>query len=210
MFIASIWPVGWQSFCWALLGSLVQLQTPNNLMGVPRPQMFSVRCLLVSAGCLPELLTSPPSLCDRGPQDRPQACWLTRKTHRTQRSCYSYTLKQKKETDWNWQREKVGGTKSNRNQPQTSKHLLPVESHGDMLNSSSNDEEQHMKCIANQESSPSLSAPGLQCGTCVTGLGIQTPVPQRSNWYSGPKPQGYLNTRRQERSRAGSQGVGEG
>ena len=31
--------------------------------------------------------------------ERPQACWLTRKTHRTQRSCYSYTLKQKKETD---------------------------------------------------------------------------------------------------------------
>ena len=193
---------GWRSFCWALLGSLVQLQTPNTLTGAQRPQMFSVSCLSVSAGCWPELLTSPYMLCDRGPQDHPQACWLTRKTHRTQESCYGYGygLLWRKDADQNQQRQKAHGTKSNRNESQASKYLLSVQSPGDMLNSPGSDVWRHMQSIASQESSPNHSVLGLYCSTHVTDLGYSDPSsPEVKFIQQSPKPQAYINALRQDR-----------
>lgn len=113
-----------------------------------------------------------------------QSCWLTRKTHRTQESCYGYRygLLWWKDADQNQQRQKAHGTKSNRNESQASKYLLSVQSPGDMLNSPSSDVWRHVQSTANQESSPNLSVLGLYCSTHATDLGYS--APQRSNSYS--------------------------
>lgn len=205
--------VSWQSFSWALLGSLLQLQTSNSLTGAQRSQMVSLKCLLIGIAYWLGFLTFPCSLYVRGPWDYLQAWWLTKRfTGLRKAIIFMVMVCCGERMLTSQQRKKADRKKSNRNQSQPSRYLLPVEFHGDKLNSLCNDAWQNMRSTDNQASSWSLSARVLiwgqipeTCSTHVTDLSYSDhSSPAVKLTQNSPKPQACRNnlTLRQDIARA--------
>lgn len=104
----------------------------------------------------------------------------------------AHGLLQWQDTDQDYQREKVHGAKSKRNQAEASGCPLPVQLNEDTLNSPCNIVWQHMQSIANQRSSPEPWFPEFllwfsHMGTPVSTwliLATQPLGPKRSSWFS--------------------------
>lgn len=158
--------VSWPSFSWALLGSLLQLQTSNSLTRAQRSKMVSLKCLLISTGYWLRFLTFPRSLYVRCPWDYLQVCQFTKRFTGLRKAIIFMVMVccgEKMLTSQ--QRKKADRKKSNRKQSQPSRYLLPVEYHGDKLYSPCNGAWQNMRSTDNQTTSWSLSVQGPYLGS---------------------------------------------